>query len=36
MAAYHRRLKRGQGRGEALRQAQVEMLKDVRRRRPYY
>jgi CHAT domain-containing protein len=29
-------LKEGEGRGEALRQVQLEMLKQVRRRRPYY
>jgi CHAT domain-containing protein/Tfp pilus assembly protein PilF len=36
MVAYYRRLRQGQGRGAALRQAQLEMLKDVRRRHPYY
>jgi CHAT domain-containing protein/Tfp pilus assembly protein PilF len=36
MVAYYRGLRRGQGRGAALRQAQVEMLKDVKRRHPYY
>jgi CHAT domain-containing protein len=29
-------LQRGQGRGETLRQAQLEMLKDVKSRHPYY
>jgi CHAT domain-containing protein/Tfp pilus assembly protein PilF len=36
MVDYYRGLQRGQGRGSALRQAQLEMLKDVRRRHPYY
>jgi CHAT domain-containing protein len=36
MVAYYRGLQRGEGRGEALRQVQLEMLKDVRRRHPYY
>jgi CHAT domain-containing protein/Tfp pilus assembly protein PilF len=36
MVAYYRRLRQGQGRGAALRQAQLEMFKDVRRRHPYY
>lgn len=36
MVAYYRGLQRGQGRGEALRQVQLEMLKDVKRRHPYY
>jgi CHAT domain-containing protein len=36
MVDYYRGLRRGQGRGAALRQAQLEMLKDVRRRHPYY
>jgi len=36
MVAYYRRLRQGQGRGAALRLAQLEMLKDVRRRHPYY
>jgi CHAT domain-containing protein/Tfp pilus assembly protein PilF len=36
MASYYRRLQEGQGRGEALRQSQLEMLKNVNRRRPYY
>jgi CHAT domain-containing protein/Tfp pilus assembly protein PilF len=36
MVAYYRRLQRGQGRGETLRQAQLEMLKDVKSRHPYY
>jgi CHAT domain-containing protein len=36
MVAYYRRLMRGEGRGPALRQAQLEMLKDAKRRSPYY
>jgi CHAT domain-containing protein/Flp pilus assembly protein TadD len=36
MVAYYRRLKDGEGRGEALRQAQLEMLRSVKRRHPYY
>ena len=36
MVTYYRRLKQGEGRGEALRQVQLEMLKQVRRRHPYY
>src|SRR5262249_22289163 len=36
MVAYYRRLKLGEERGEALRQVQLEMLKRVRRRHPYY
>jgi CHAT domain-containing protein len=36
MVAYYQRLRQGQGRGAALRQAQLEMLKDVKRRHPYY
>jgi CHAT domain-containing protein/Tfp pilus assembly protein PilF len=36
MVSYYERLKQGQGRGEALRQAQLEMLKNTNRRRPYY
>jgi CHAT domain-containing protein/Tfp pilus assembly protein PilF len=36
MVAYYGRLKQGQGRGEALRQVQLEMLKGVNRRHPYY
>jgi len=36
MVAYYGRLKQGQGRGEALRQVQLEMLKNVNRRHPYY
>ena len=36
MVAYYRRLKEGEGRGEALRQAQLEMLRGVKRRHPYY
>ncbi|HKQ91647.1 MAG TPA: CHAT domain-containing tetratricopeptide repeat protein [Blastocatellia bacterium] len=36
MVAYYRRLRQGQGRGAALRHAQLEMFKDVRRRHPYY
>jgi CHAT domain-containing protein len=36
MVAYYRKLKEGEGRGEALRQVQLEMLKNVNRRHPYY
>jgi CHAT domain-containing protein/Tfp pilus assembly protein PilF len=36
MVAYYGRLKQGQGRGEALRRVQLEMLKKVNRRHPYY
>jgi CHAT domain-containing protein/Tfp pilus assembly protein PilF len=36
MVTYYGRLKQGQGRGEALRRVQLEMLKNVNRRHPYY
>ena len=36
MVSYYGRLKQGQGRGEALRRVQLEMLKKVNRRHPYY
>jgi CHAT domain-containing protein len=36
MVAYYGRLKQGQGRCEALRRVQLEMLKSVNRRHPYY
>jgi len=36
MVSYYRRLQEGQGRGEALRPSQLEMLKNVNRRHPYY
>jgi CHAT domain-containing protein/Tfp pilus assembly protein PilF len=36
MAGYYRRLQKGEGRGEALRQIQLEMLKDTKLRHPYY
>ncbi|HKX30597.1 MAG TPA: tetratricopeptide repeat protein, partial [Blastocatellia bacterium] len=36
MARYYGRLLKGEGRGEALRQIQLEMLKDQRRQHPYY
>jgi CHAT domain-containing protein/Tfp pilus assembly protein PilF len=36
MVSYYGRLKKGQGRGEALRQTQLEMLKQPNRRHPYY
>jgi len=36
MVAYYGRLKQGQGRGDALRRVQLEMLKKVNRRHPYY
>jgi CHAT domain len=34
--SYYRMLQQGQGRGEALRQVQLEMLKQVNRKHPYY
>jgi CHAT domain-containing protein/tetratricopeptide (TPR) repeat protein len=36
MVSYYGRLKQGHGRGEALRQTQLEMLKQANRRHPYY
>ena len=36
MSSYYSGLKRGLGRGEALRQAELEMLKRKDRRHPYY
>ncbi|MGH9752918.1 MAG: tetratricopeptide repeat protein [Blastocatellia bacterium] len=36
MAGYYGRLLKGEGRGEALRQIQLEMLKDAKLRHPYY
>ncbi|MBO0857858.1 MAG: CHAT domain-containing protein [Chloracidobacterium sp.] len=36
MVSYYRRLQQGQGRGDAMRQAQLEMLKKPNRRHPYY
>jgi CHAT domain-containing protein/Tfp pilus assembly protein PilF len=36
MAGYYGRLLKGEGRGEALRQIQLEMLKDWKLRHPYY
>jgi CHAT domain-containing protein/Tfp pilus assembly protein PilF len=36
MASYYRRLLKGEGRGEALRQVQLEMLKDAKLRHPHY
>jgi CHAT domain-containing protein len=36
MVGYYRRLLKGEGRSEALRQVQLEMLKDAKLRRPYY
>jgi CHAT domain-containing protein len=36
MTAYYTRLKRGEGRGEALRQAQLDMLKNPKRQHPFY
>lgn len=36
MAGYYRRLMKGEGRGEALRQIQLEMLKEAKPRHPYY
>ena len=36
MVEYYKRLLRGEGRGEALRQVQLQMLKQPNRRHPYY
>jgi CHAT domain-containing protein/Tfp pilus assembly protein PilF len=36
MAGYYRRLQKGEGRSEALRQIQLEMLKDPKLQHPYY
>jgi CHAT domain-containing protein len=36
MAGYYERLLKGEGRGAALRQIQLEMLKDAKLRHPYY
>jgi CHAT domain-containing protein/Tfp pilus assembly protein PilF len=36
MAGYYTRLLKGEGRGEALRQIELEMLKDAKLRHPYY
>ena len=36
IVGYYKRLLQGAGRGEALRQAQLQMLKDKARRHPYY
>jgi CHAT domain-containing protein len=36
MVGYYRRLLKGEGRGEALRQMQLEMLKDAKLQHPYY
>jgi CHAT domain-containing protein len=36
MAGYYRRLLRGEGRGEALRQIQLEMLRGAKLRHPHY
>jgi CHAT domain-containing protein len=36
MVAYYGRLAQGQGRGEALRQVQLKLLKNVNRRHPYF
>jgi CHAT domain-containing protein/Tfp pilus assembly protein PilF len=36
MVSYYRLLQQGEGRGEALRRVQLEMLKRVNRRHPYY
>jgi CHAT domain-containing protein/lipopolysaccharide biosynthesis regulator YciM len=36
MVSYYRKLQEGQGRGEGLRQAQLEMLKKEKRQHPYY
>jgi CHAT domain-containing protein/tetratricopeptide (TPR) repeat protein len=36
MVDYYRRLQRGEGRGEALRQVQLQMLRNPKRQHPYY
>jgi CHAT domain-containing protein/Tfp pilus assembly protein PilF len=36
MVGYYRRLLKGEGRGEALRKIQLEMLKDAKLQHPYY
>jgi CHAT domain-containing protein len=36
MVGYYSRLLKGEGRGEALRQIQLEMLKDAKLRHPHY
>lgn len=36
MVEYYKRLLRGEGRGEALRQVQLQMLKNPKRRHPFY
>jgi len=36
MANYYKNLKQGLGRGEALRQVQLEMIKRPNRRHPFY
>jgi len=36
MVDYYRRLQRGEGRGEALRQVQLQMLRNPKRNHPYY
>jgi CHAT domain-containing protein len=36
IVGYYKALLQGEGRGEALRQAQLNMLKDSTRRHPYY
>jgi CHAT domain-containing protein len=36
MVGYYRRLLKGEGRSEALRQIQLEMLKEAKLRHPYY
>jgi CHAT domain-containing protein len=36
MIGYYERLTQGEGRGEALRQAQLRMLQGGRRAHPYY
>jgi CHAT domain-containing protein/Tfp pilus assembly protein PilF len=36
MVDYYRRLQRGEGRGEALRQVQLHMLRNPKRQHPYY
>ena len=36
MIAYYKRLQAGEGRSEALRQVQLEMLRNPKRQHPYY
>jgi CHAT domain-containing protein len=36
MTGYYRNLKKGMGRGEALREVRLEMIKQPNRRHPFY